>query len=70
MSESDTYKFKKDPISGAIESKEISRMFLSSGNGVRVLFTPKGIRLIISKESLKNGDIQFFEDQKFLGYMD
>ncbi len=58
---SDVYRFEKSYETDGIILYPVGRLQLASGNIVRIVFTPDGLKLGLSEGSKDNGDIFWVE---------
>jgi len=59
----DSFKFDVDFKTKEPYPLHFARMVLSSGNVVRFIFTPDGIKMLINKSSLENDDVYVWDDE-------
>ena len=61
------FEFDSEFDTGNVIAEQIAHLYLASGNRVRLLFDPDGLKIIILKSSLDNGDIVIVDDVEFFG---
>ena len=61
--------FEKDFETGELNPSHIGRLKLSSGNMMRILLTPSGMKVVFPRSSMTNSDILFFQEPEGLGFM-
>lgn len=61
--------FEKDFESGEEIPYNLGRLKMSSGNIMRLLFTPDGLKPLFPRSSMTNGDLLFFNDETGFGIM-
>ena len=59
------FTFKTDFATGNVILEPTQRLYLASGNVVRIWFTPKGQIMALPKTSLENGDVKLLEDIQY-----
>ena len=59
----DVFKFDTDFKTKEPQPLHFARMVLASGNVVRFMFTPDGIKMLLNKSSLENDDVFVWDDE-------
>lgn len=63
----DTYTFQRSLENDCIILDQVARIYLGDGQSVvRLLFTPDGLKMLISQSSIDSGYIKVFNDKNNL----
>jgi hypothetical protein len=58
----DSFKFQKEFDTGEVINEPLGRIRLGSGAVVRLFFTPDGLKMLVPKASMENGDVVLYDD--------
>jgi len=61
--EKDIFKFQTS-VDSKVINENLGRLFLKSGNNLRLYFSPEGVKIVLPESSQHNGDIVWLKDAK------